>query len=62
MNTLQPKPATSGLGKVRTGFETPPITFLHAEACVVTVEDQPTEGFVSENDTFIDASGDSDTN
>ena len=39
-----------------------PITFLHAEKCGSQVCDQPEVGFARENDTFINGSGDSDTN
>ncbi len=42
--------------------ERTPITFLHSEQCQVAVVDQPQQGCASENDTFIQASGDSDTN
>ncbi len=39
-----------------------PITFLNAEPCPVKVMDPPQKGCACENDTFIEASGDSDTN
>lgn len=38
-----------------------PVTFLHAEVCQVEVLDQQQQGCASENDTYIDGSGDSDT-
>jgi hypothetical protein len=38
-----------------------PITFLHAETCPVKVVDPPQQGCASENDTFYQGSGDSDT-
>ncbi len=40
-----------------------PITFLHSEPCAVKVIDPPQgQGCAAENDTFIQGSGDSDTN
>ena len=42
--------------------ENSPITFLHAEQCRAKVTDAPAQGCACENDTFIQGSGDSDTN
>jgi len=39
-----------------------PITFLHAERCDAEIIDCPEQAFAQENDTFIQGSGDSDTN
>jgi hypothetical protein len=47
--------------KQKSKAEELPITFLNAETAAVKMVDQPQE-YAMEQDTFNDASGDSDTN